>query len=1803
MKVNNCRHSSLAFLALILILATWINWVTVPVSSTSVTRSSAKQNETTSTASEGGDRFLNHPPVPNAMPACPTITFNPTSLPGDTAGAYYSQNLSAFGGNGTYTPSVSSGTLPPGLSLSYAGNLAGIPTTAGTFNFTVTMVDNISGCTGSQAYTVAIQLGLKLGPDPGSALPNATVGTPYNQTITAVGGTAPYTFTTSNGSPPPGLTLSSSGVLSGTPTSANPTTFFTITTTDSAGHSGSQNNVQMAVQNSTSCTLSVTTTADSGNGSLRSAINCANQHANSGGPDTITFAIPGSGKQTISLASPLPGIVDPVIIDGYTQPASSANTTANGDNANILIELNGSGLGFGNGLVINTNGGGSTVRGLIVNSFPNNGIVVVASNNNTITGNFLINNRGTSGGGNGVTLDVGSSNNVIGGRTPDARNVISGNHGSPGGHGVGIGLTIPGGVITGPPLFSPANTNNNFVQGNFIGLSADGSTPAGNQNNGVFITNAATFTQIGGAGSGAGNIISANSGNGIFINNGATQTLIRGNYIGTDVGGSVARGNGGGVSLTGASQNSIGTTDTGGGNVISANVHSGISIFSGSTLNAVQANRIGTDPSGTLNLGNQANGVIIGDYASNNQIGGASLTTPGGPCTGACNLIVSNAFQGVLVRSGTGNRISRNSIFANSELGIHLLVNDVDQNFLNPVANDNCDADTGGNKLQNYPILNTLTSSGGSTTVAGNLNSTPNTTFTIEFFANSAGDPSGSGQGQTFIGSKTVTTDGSCNVDFNVSLPIALSSTQVVTATATDPSGNTSEFSPWIAVGTTLLGLSSVTPNKGGNQDAVTATVVGQGIKPGATVKLTTSGQPDIVGTNVTVATNGASLTATFNLNGQTAGVRDLIVTNTNGKSATLPGAFTVLLAAPGNVNFVTAWGSFGTNNGQFRVPWSVAVDSSGNVYVADTGKNSIQKFTSTGIFITTWGSSGSGNGQFSGPYGLAIDSSGNIYVADTANDRIQKFTSTGIFITTWGSIGSGNGQFISPKGLAIDSSGNIYVADQGNDRIQKFTSTGTFITKWGSFNADGIAVDSSGNLYVLDIFHNRIQKFTSTGIFITTWGSRGSGNGQFISPYGLAIDSSGNIYVADGVNCRIQKFTSTGIFITTWGSRGSGNGQFILPTGVAVDSSGNVYVADNNNRRVQKFGPNGPNHVPVANAGPNQTIQSTGATTAVTLNGTASSEPDGDPLFYAWSEGTTVLGQGATLNVSLPSGIHTITLAVTDPFLASSTANVTVKIADMLSTPAGSSVTVSGSTATVSYSSVTTSGTTTVTPISPSGVVSPSGPVAPKGSIGAESLPSGYLLTSTSQAFSVTTDAIVQPPIDICFDMSVVTDATAFAHLAVLHDEGGTLVDQTTSRNFDAKTVCTEVNSLGNFVIATTPTFQIQFKAIRYSVDEGAGFATIDVEQMGDQVTPVSVDYATSDDTGQQRKDYTLAAGTLNFRPGEMTKTFTVLVTDNVFIDGSRKVNLSLSNPSTGMTLGTPSQPVLTIIDNDTVPPTTNPLDNADAQFFVTQHYYDFLSRLPDPGGFDFWTNEITSCGADQQCTEVKRINVSAAFFLSIEFQQTGYLVERIYKASYGDATGTSTFGGAHSLTVPIVRFNEFLPDTQQIGQGVVVGQTGWETVLENNKQAFTLGFVQRSRFTTAFPTSMTPAQFVDKLFLNAGVTPSGTDRTNAINEFSGAADTSNVTARSKALRDAAENATLNQQEFNRAFVLMQYFGYLRRNPNDPQDTDYSGYDFWLSKLNNFTQPGDDVLVRVQKAEMVKAFIVSSEYRNRFGP
>ncbi|HJT67949.1 MAG TPA: hypothetical protein VJ749_15935, partial [Pyrinomonadaceae bacterium] len=199
-----------------------------------------------------------------------------------------------------------------------------------------------------------------------------------------------------------------------------------------------------------------------------------------------------------------------------------------------------------------------------------------------------------------------------------------------------------------------------------------------------------------------------------------------------------------------------------------------------------------------------------------------------------------------------------------------------------------------------------------------------------------------------------------------------------------------------------------------------------------------------------------------------------------------------------------------------------------------------------------------------------------------------------------------------------------------------------------------------------------------------------------------------------------------------------------------------------------------------------------------------------------------------------------------------------------------------------------------------------------------------------------------------------------------------------------------------------------------------------------------------------------------------------------------------------------------------------------------------------------------------------------------SIEFQQTGFLVYKMNEAAFGNLPGKP---------VP-VRREDFMPDTRTIGNGVIVGATGWEDVLNNNKNSFALAFVQRPAFLAAFPTNMTAQQFVDKLDTNAGGVLTSAEKSTLVGVLG--ATPGDATKRASVLRSVAENANLTQRETNKAFVLMQYFGYLRRNPDDAPDGNFNGYNFWLTKLNQFN--GDFV-----QAEMVRAFIVSGEYLNRF--
>ena len=380
-------------------------------------------------------------------------------------------------------------------------------------------------------------------------------------------------------------------------------------------------------------------------------------------------------------------------------------------------------------------------------------------------------------------------------------------------------------------------------------------------------------------------------------------------------------------------------------------------------------------------------------------------------------------------------------------------------------------------------------------------------------------------------------------------------------------------------------------------------------------------------------------------------------------------------------------------------------------------------------------------------------------------------------------------------------------------------------------------------------------------------------------------------------------------------------------------------------------------------------------------------------------------------------------------------------------------------------------------------------------------------------------------------------------------------------------------------------PTFQ--FDSAAYAVEEGVTSVAVRVRRIGPSAPAVTVDITSEDGTARQKGDYTFVVGRLTFEPGETEKTFDVLVNDDGYAEGMEFATLLLQHPSGGAALGTPNTATLTITD-DTTEPSTNPID--DARIFVGTHYHDFLYRQADPTGEDFWTLGLDSCGASAGCLTSRRADVSAAFFLSIEFQRTGYLVIRAHKAAFGNEKFTP-------------RYQVFLGDQRRLAEGLVVGQPGWEQRLAANRRKYLEEFATQTEFAAQFPQGQPAADFVDKLFANAGVTPTDGERAAAVAAYG----TGNAQGRAAALGSVVESAPVYNALYNPAFVLMQYFGYLRRNPDDEPGLNFDGYDFWLGKLNQFSLPGEDVrnesvaLGRVRRAEMVRAFIESAEYRRRF--
>ena len=338
------------------------------------------------------------------------------------------------------------------------------------------------------------------------------------------------------------------------------------------------------------------------------------------------------------------------------------------------------------------------------------------------------------------------------------------------------------------------------------------------------------------------------------------------------------------------------------------------------------------------------------------------------------------------------------------------------------------------------------------------------------------------------------------------------------------------------------------------------------------------------------------------------------------------------------------------------------------------------------------------------------------------------------------------------------------------------------------------------------------------------------------------------------------------------------------------------------------------------------------------------------------------------------------------------------------------------------------------------------------------------------------------------------------------------------------------------------------------YSVNEGAGSLTVTVNRTCAQDGTSRVEFETEDGNGtaNERTDYTKASGRFEFAAGELSKTFSVLITNDSFVENAETFFVMLEDPRGG-NLAAPSTATVTIVDNDTAPPTSNPLEQA--QFFVGQHYADFLSRTPDAGGQAYWTEQIAQCNGNEACIRSRRIGVSTAFFVEGEFQETGNFVYRLYRAALGRRPG----------------YAEFAPDRARIVGG---------TSLEQSKAAYADDFTLRPAFMAEYPANWIPEQFVGHLFDQAGLIGFTTERQAEINSMYAGR------TRAQVLRNVAEIQAFRTREYNSAFVLMQYYGYLRR------DADNDGFQFWLGILNQ--QPAN-------ARGMVCAFITSLEMQTRF--
>jgi len=1198
----------------------------------------------------------------------------------------------------------------------------------------------------------------------------------------------------------------------------------------------------------------------------------------------------------------------------------------------------------------------------------------------------------------------------------------------------------------------------------------------------------------------------------------------------------------------------------------------------------------------------------------NSAARGQTSDAPGVGTGSGANLIAGNAGDGVRVSSqnDVDNLISENSIFSNDGLGINLGTDGV-------TLNDPGDADEGPNHLQNFPVI--TSANPGSTTVSGTLDSTPGASLTIEVFANSSCDsPSGYGEGQTFLGSIPAVEGSPGQYTFDLTTAAPLPAGQILTATATAAnltgSGSTSEFSQCF-----MVPISDVT-----------LTLVGP------TSVFEDSGSPLVF--RFTRSNTIGPLSVTFSVGGTASyGVSGADYTATG--ASTFTSSSGVVDFADGQPTADVTVQPIADPNPEADETVILKVSPAGgyNVGAPNTGTGTI---TNDDACPTTFIVNSLGDTDDAAPGDGHCDTDGNLGNGDQCTLRAAITEANAL--TTCGAItidatgvtgGIGLGSVLPNIDHDVNLKGSganvLTVTRTSGAAFRIFTvSPGRTVTISGLTISNGSATVGGGiynNHGNLTIDGCEITGNASTskggGIFnggigsgtaiLTITNSTISGNSSAVDGGGVDSDFNGGPAALTVTNCTVSGNTANGngggvvvnaslatltnVTITNNHADNDGNAS---GTGGGLTASGGADVTLRNtivagNLRGSPSATSDDANGALNTGGKNNLIGDGTGMTGIS-NGSNGNQvgSSGSPInaflgSLIYNGGTTRTHGLLYNSPAIDAGDDTVTGAplnltkdqrgLTRPADGDLTAGIHVDIGayerqatETRNVPIGSNVNVDINDARVSFPCVPVSScgpppanrgdgkannaakslpevfnpALTITDVDPSSQPAP---------------PPGFAVGNTTNpplpSFDVSTSASFNPPATVCFYLPVITDSGYFNNLKLFHNEGGTLVDRTSSLNFASHLACAQVSSFSVFVIAE-------------NVAPSAADATVSGQIVDDHGNPVEGAAVRMTGT-QNRLTVTDAQGNYHFDD---------VTTNGFYVLTPSRVNFTFSPAQkTFSQLGANTEAAFSGTASSSG---ANPLDAT--EYFVRQQYLDFLGREPDESGFNFWVNNIESCGADQKCREVKRIDTSAAFFLSIESQQTGYLVYRTYEAAYGNLDGAP---------VPIT-LREFTPDSQKISKGVVVLQTGWQEKLEANKQAFMTEFVQRSRFTNAYPAATAPTQFVAALFANARVPASDPDYAAAVAQFNGASDTSDIAARARVVRRIAENQTLSRQEFNRAFVLMEYFGYLRRDPNSAPDTDFRGYNFWLDKLDQFDGNFDG-------AEMVKAFVNATEYRRRF--